>query len=61
MSHPDNIRLADTPQTFANECLTLLSDRVQREAVAAAALHLVTSRYSWDAITDEFERLLVVK
>jgi polysaccharide biosynthesis protein PslH len=61
VSHPDNIRLADTSETFANECLTLLTDREQRDGVAAAALQLVTSRYSWDAITDEFERLLVVK
>ena len=60
VSHPENIRLADTPQAFADECLTLLRDPAQREAVAAAALHLVTSRYSWDAITDGFEKLLVV-
>ena len=60
VSHLENIRLADTPQAFANECLTLLGDTAQREAIAAAALHLVTSRYSWDAITDEFERLLIV-
>ncbi len=59
VSHPYNIRLADTPETFAAECLTLLSDQAQREAMAAAALHLVTSRYSWDAITDEFEQLLI--
>ena len=61
VSHPGNIRLADTSEAFANECLALLADREQRDAVAAAALHLVSSRYSWDAITDEFEKLLVVK
>ncbi len=61
VSHPDNICLADTPQAFAEECLTLLNDATQRRAVAAAALHLVTSRYSWDAVTDEFERLLDVQ
>lgn len=61
VSHPGNIRLADLPETFANECLTLLMDRQQRDEVAATALHLVTSRYSWDAITDDFEKLLVVK
>jgi len=61
VTHPGNIRLADTSETFANECLTLLTNPEQREAVAAAALHLVTSRYSWDAVTDHFEKLLVVK
>lgn len=61
VTHPGNIRLADTSETFANECLTLLTNPEQREAVAAAALHLVTSRYSWDAVTNDFEKLLVVK
>jgi glycosyltransferase involved in cell wall biosynthesis len=61
VSHPENIRLADTPQAFADECLTLLTSSAKREAVAAAALHLVTSRYSWDAVTDEFEKLLIVQ
>jgi len=58
VSHPENIRLADTPQAFADRCLALLNDRAERESVAAYALHLVTSRYSWDAITDEFESLI---
>jgi glycosyltransferase involved in cell wall biosynthesis len=59
VSHPENIRLADTAQAFAGECLKLLGNAEEREAVAAAALHLVTSKYSWDAITDQFEKLLV--
>jgi glycosyltransferase involved in cell wall biosynthesis len=58
VTHPDNIRLADTSQAFADQCLTLLNDRAQREAIAAAALELVTARYGWDAITDQFEKLL---
>jgi glycosyltransferase involved in cell wall biosynthesis len=61
VSHPENIRLADTPQALAAECLTLLTDQGQRDAVAAAALHLVTSRYSWDATTATFERLLIAQ
>jgi glycosyltransferase involved in cell wall biosynthesis len=61
ITHPENIRLADTPHAFANQCLTLLSDGAQRESLAAAALQLVTSRYSWDAITGEFEKLLFAK
>lgn len=58
VSHPENIRLADTSQAFADRCLALLNDRAERESVAAYALHLVTSRYSWDAITDAFESLI---
>ena len=60
VSHPANIRLADTPQAFADECLALLLDPVQRQSVAANALQLVTSRFGWDVITDEFEKLLIV-
>ncbi len=60
VSHPANIRLADTSESFADECLTLLQDDQQRESVAAAALQLVTSRYSWDSITTEFESMLIM-
>jgi polysaccharide biosynthesis protein PslH len=60
VSHPANIRLADSPETFAEQCLTLLQDDKQREALAAQAFQLVRSRFSWDVITDEFEKLLVV-
>lgn len=60
VAHPANIRLADTPQAFADQCLTLLQDAAQRESVSAEALQLVSSRFSWDAITDDFEKLLVV-
>jgi len=51
--------LANTPETFADACLGLLSNSTEREAVAGAALHLVTSKYSWDAVTNQFEELLV--
>ncbi len=58
VSHPGNIRLADSAQAFADECLALLQDAEQRRSLSTEALHLVTSRFSWDAITDEFEKLL---
>lgn len=61
VTHPTNIRVADTPQAFADECLSLLLDPAQREAVSATALHLVTSRFGWDTITGEFEKLLFVR
>ena len=60
VAHPANIRLADTSRNFAEECLTLLQDASQRQATAAHALELVTSRFSWDVVTAEFEKLLVV-
>ncbi len=60
VSHPANIRLADTSQSFADECLTLFQDDQERKSVAAAALQLVTSRYSWDIIATEFESMLIM-
>ncbi|MGA9567941.1 MAG: glycosyltransferase [Candidatus Korobacteraceae bacterium] len=60
VSHPENIRLADTPDAFAEQCLNLLHDADQRELVASQALALVTSRFSWDVIAAEFEKLLAV-
>jgi glycosyltransferase involved in cell wall biosynthesis len=58
VSHPANIRLADTAEGFAGQCLSLLDDASQRQSVADEALHLVTSRFSWQVVTGEFERLL---
>ena len=60
VSHPANIRLADTPHEFAAQCLWLLEDATQRLSVADEALRLVTSRFSWDVVADEFEKLLVL-
>jgi glycosyltransferase involved in cell wall biosynthesis len=59
VTQPMNIRLADTPRAFADQCLILLNDAEQRQAVASAALHLVTSRFSWSVVTNEFEKLLM--
>ena len=60
VSHPANIRLADTPNEFAGQCLSLLEDAAQRRSLANEALHLVTSHFSWDVVTGEFEKLLAV-
>ncbi len=60
VSHPENIRLADTPEAFADQCIALLQDKEQRESVATEALRLVTSRFSWDLVAAEFEKLLLV-
>jgi glycosyltransferase involved in cell wall biosynthesis len=61
VKHPENIRLADSAQAFADECVSLLLNRPQRESVAKAALDLVTTRFGWDSITDEFEKLIFVR
>ncbi len=60
VEHPTTIRLADAPSEFAGECITLLKRESERNLVAQQALSLVTSRFSWDAVTAEFEKSLFV-
>jgi glycosyltransferase involved in cell wall biosynthesis len=59
VSHPANIRLADTAAGFADQCIELLENAQERERLAAEALALVTAHFSWDVVTTEFERLLL--
>jgi glycosyltransferase involved in cell wall biosynthesis len=57
--HGENIRLADTPESFAAECLDLLEDAAAARRISDAALRLVTSRFSWEKIAGSFEEILV--
>lgn len=57
---PDDIRIADTAEAFAEACLDLLADRDARSKMAQAAWELVSSRYSWERVTADFERLLAI-
>ncbi len=59
VSHPENIRLADTPLAFADQCVELLKDEQERERLASKALQMVTSRFSWDVVVEEFEKRLM--
>jgi glycosyltransferase involved in cell wall biosynthesis len=57
--HPaGDIRIADTPEAFANECLELLADDKTRQGIADAAWHLVSTRFSWDSVSRCFEQIL---
>jgi glycosyltransferase involved in cell wall biosynthesis len=56
---PEHIRLADTPQEFADACLDLLSDERERIRMAQAASELVASRFSWDHVVRCFENALL--
>jgi glycosyltransferase involved in cell wall biosynthesis len=59
VSHPDNIRLADEPSSFALQCVELLENEQERERVASQALQMVTSHFSWDVVVEEFEKRLI--
>lgn len=55
---PDNIRLADTPETFARACIELLRDAQQNRRQAEAARQLVETQFGWDGVAARFERIL---
>lgn len=57
-SDGQNILIADSPTNFAGRCLQLLEDPAQAQKLAQNAFRLVDQHYSWQAITDQFERLL---
>jgi glycosyltransferase involved in cell wall biosynthesis len=58
VAHGETVRIADTAQAFAAECLELLESREARERMAAAALGLLRAKFSWEHVTSSFERAL---
>ncbi len=56
---PDTqILIADDPASFAECCLKLMEDPAARARMAEQARQMVASRFSWEAVSIEFERLL---
>jgi polysaccharide biosynthesis protein PslH len=46
-----HLLIADDPRTFADSCISLLSDAGRRRALAAAALEWAEATCSWDVVT----------
>jgi glycosyltransferase involved in cell wall biosynthesis len=59
VSAPRNIRLADTADEFANQCLHLLDNADVRTQMAEAAYQMVASDFSWDTAARRFEDILM--
>jgi glycosyltransferase involved in cell wall biosynthesis len=55
---PDDIRIADSPQDFADRCLELVADASERCRIAAAAWEMVNADFSWEQVARCFERIL---
>ena len=55
----DTIRIADTPEDFAEACIASLDSAAERERLRGRALQMVTEQYSWEAVAGAFEKLLV--
>jgi glycosyltransferase involved in cell wall biosynthesis len=56
--HPDDIRLADSPEAFAAACCELLANAELRRRQAAAAWDMVATQFSWEHVAGCFERVL---
>ena len=50
--------IADTAECFAEACCALLDSAEARERLSDAAWQLVSSRFSWEHVTDQFEDIL---
>ena len=55
---PEDIRIADSPEDFAESCIGLLGDEARRGQLAAAAWRLVSTYFSWDHAARCFEGIL---
>ena len=55
---PEDIRLADSAEDFAQACLDLLADGTLRERQAAAAREMAASRLSWEHAARCFEQAM---
>jgi len=56
---PLDIRIADTAEEFAAQCLALLENPQQRNDTADAAWRMVAENFSWESVAQQFERILL--
>lgn len=61
VTSPAEIRLADSPGGFAEQCIALLNSPSDRVRTASAAWQTVSSRFSWDRVVTDFETALSEK
>ena len=54
-----NILIANSPEAFARACLDLLERAELRRQIADAALNLVATQFSWEAVSRSFEAVLL--
>ena len=56
--HGETIRIADTAEALADECLDLLEDTHAQATMAESALQMVRANFSWEHVTRCFEEIL---
>jgi glycosyltransferase involved in cell wall biosynthesis len=53
-----HIHLADSPESFAARCLELLENPARNRSLSAAALDLVSAKFSWEQVATRFAAIL---
>jgi glycosyltransferase involved in cell wall biosynthesis len=56
---PDDIRIADRPEDFAERCLELLEDNGERRRVSQSAWNMVNANFSWEQVARCFEKIML--
>jgi glycosyltransferase involved in cell wall biosynthesis len=59
LTHGETIRIADSAQDFAAECLALLEDKNARDKMAVNALKRIRDQFSWEEVARRFEQTFV--
>jgi glycosyltransferase involved in cell wall biosynthesis len=54
-----HVALEDDPARFAAACVELIEQEPRRRQLAGAAWELVSTQFSWEAITRVFEEILM--
>jgi glycosyltransferase involved in cell wall biosynthesis len=57
-SNGETIRIADSPQDFAAQCLDLLASPQGAARMVQAAWQMVEARFTWDKVAEKFEEFL---
>jgi glycosyltransferase involved in cell wall biosynthesis len=55
---PVDIRIAETAEEFAGQCLDLLDNPKQRVYIAESAWNMVAEGHSWESVVQKFEQIL---
>ena len=55
---PHDIRIADAPLYFANQCLELLAAPDLRAGLSRTAWEMVNANYSWEQVARCFENVM---
>jgi glycosyltransferase involved in cell wall biosynthesis len=56
--HGEHVLIADTEESFAESCVRLMESPGLAQTLRERACELVASRFSWESVAREFERLL---